>query len=813
MSMKQSRTAMSNRTVLMGTSVLVGLASAFFATLPALAQDAGAMETVVVTGYRASLEDATNAKRASVSFSDSVFAEDIGKFPDTNIAESLNRIPGVTIVREVDGEGVNVQIRGLGTNFTKVLLNGNPISIASTGATDASNTNRQVDLNMFPTELFTQLTVSKSPTADQIEGGAAGVVTMRSMRPFDKPGMQFTYNLQATDKSTTNMAIGKRGTALFSDTEGPFGILIGISGVQSNQMVKGWEDGNAGWNTPNLPGTSANSPSGTTGGDCGTGNTCGQYGGAAWTIPSTVPAGVNVPIPTGYTLASGYTANVVNGTSYFPTNYPVSSGMLYALNPGLAGAGCSTTAPTPTCLNGAMTRLSNALLPRLGRPMFESGTRDRYNTIMSLEYRPTDDLHFYADFIFGRTFNNLNRSDMDWGVRGGNSSTNMIPANLVVQPDWLANTADSGGIGGAVQSGTLYNAVFGLEARPYMEKGDFINVNPGMSWQVTDKLHVDFQMNYSRSHFLRNSPTVMVTSCNSTPPATGIANCPNGAPAGGTVLTFNNASTNSFPQESINLNLNDPNNFEWNLGRVNLSSEKRYTYTDGAHFDVSYGNDNFSVKAGAAYDQVYRIIEAIDDSTQWQNAVCGENPNVFLPGPNTAMPGCTGQTGAPTSASYTQPAYAGYGTGYSAGFPALAYQGSLVPASALQSYLMSGPNGFITVNYKKFLAATNYYTYFNQSWAAVACAPHCNVPNPPFAANANTGGGTGGFAEDNLGFYGQVDGQFDIGNRKLKYDVGVRWVRDAAEYHHADQHDRSAELRTRRYLRRHACRRRPPGWR
>ena len=105
------------------------------------------LETVTVTGFRASLTDSTYAKRVSVGFSDATFAEDIGKFPDTNIAESLNRVPGVTITREVNGEGMNVQIRGLGQNFTKILINGNPIAVASTGPTDATNSNREVDLN------------------------------------------------------------------------------------------------------------------------------------------------------------------------------------------------------------------------------------------------------------------------------------------------------------------------------------------------------------------------------------------------------------------------------------------------------------------------------------------------------------------------------------------------------------------------------------------------------------------------------------------------------------------------------------------
>jgi len=90
------------------------------------------LQEVVVTGYRKSLEDATAAKRESITFSDSVFAEDIGKFPDLNIAESLQRIPGVQLTRDVNGDGVNVSIRGLGTSFTKVLLNNADIAVAST---------------------------------------------------------------------------------------------------------------------------------------------------------------------------------------------------------------------------------------------------------------------------------------------------------------------------------------------------------------------------------------------------------------------------------------------------------------------------------------------------------------------------------------------------------------------------------------------------------------------------------------------------------------------------------------------------------
>jgi TonB-dependent receptor len=188
----------------LGIAIAGILGTAGFASPAAFAQDANPTASattgeeigeVVVTGFRASLQSSTDAKRESVGFTDAIFAEDIGKFPDTNLAESFNRIPGITITRETSGEGLNIAIRGLGTNFTRVLLNDAPVAIASTGRTDSQNANREVDLDMFPTELFSQLTVHKSSDAHTLEGGAAGTVNMRMARPFDKEGGRLAYSI------------------------------------------------------------------------------------------------------------------------------------------------------------------------------------------------------------------------------------------------------------------------------------------------------------------------------------------------------------------------------------------------------------------------------------------------------------------------------------------------------------------------------------------------------------------------------------------------------------------------------------------
>lgn len=692
--MRSSNRSLNLRAVLRSTTLLAGLGAAVVAAAPARAADADTVETVVVTGYRASLTASTDAKRAATNFTDSIFAEDAGKFPDTNIAESFLRVPGVTITREVTGEGVDIQIRGLGSSFTKVLLNGSQVAMSSTGTTDSQNTNREVDLNMLPVELFTQLTVAKSATADTLEGGAAGTVNMRSARPFDNPGMHFTYSVQGMQSSNDHAGLGPRGTLIASDTIGPFGILVGVTGQQYHQYTTGFET--IGWTTPKL--NAAMCPAG----DCNT------IGGGNWTVPATVPNNVT-------------TGGLVPGAT-------VNQALLTSLNPGLT-----------------VEQISNALIPRLGRAMYELGTRSRYNGVVSLEYRPTDSLHFYVDFIGGKLTNNFDRSDIDWVGRNGA----MIPEKL---------TLDANGV---VTSGTFANAQFFLEARPYRESEDFVSINPGMSWQVTDLLNVDFQLNASRSHFFRDSPTVLVI----TPPSSGNAAGVPGPtpPAGGVFVNYANGAGALYPSITSNLDLNNPANFQWNGGRVNIQSEKRYTYTNGAHLNLNWGGDEIALKTGLAYDEAYRNIVGYDNSQAWQNAVCGDNPSVYLPGPNSQPPcqGLNTATPNPTPGGY--PTYPGLGTFYTAGMPAtFTYQGSLIPQSALANYLTPGPAGFISANYAK-IKQDGHYAQFD-------------YPNAPVATGTNTGASAGLVDEKNYGFYAELNGVLHFGERNLRYNAGLRWV-------------------------------------
>src|SRR5688500_17476014 len=144
------------------------------------------IEEVIVTGFRASLADALENKRESNQIIESVSAEDIGKFPDQNIAESLQRLSGVQIDRS-NGQGTKVRIRGLDQNVT--LLDGDIFLTGLELYTQGEGNERQTDsLEGIPSELLGGVDVYKSPTASQLEGGLGGIVNLKTRNPFDLQG-------------------------------------------------------------------------------------------------------------------------------------------------------------------------------------------------------------------------------------------------------------------------------------------------------------------------------------------------------------------------------------------------------------------------------------------------------------------------------------------------------------------------------------------------------------------------------------------------------------------------------------------------
>lgn len=164
----------------------------------AVAQDVVEEEEIVVTGFRASLAQALDIKRDEVGAIDAIVAEDIADFPDLNLSESIQRIPGVAITRDA-GEGRQITVRGLGAQFTRVRINGME-ALTTTGSTDATggnNRDRSFDFNIFASELFNSIVVRKTASADVEEGSLGATVDLRTSLPFDYEGFNLVASAQA----------------------------------------------------------------------------------------------------------------------------------------------------------------------------------------------------------------------------------------------------------------------------------------------------------------------------------------------------------------------------------------------------------------------------------------------------------------------------------------------------------------------------------------------------------------------------------------------------------------------------------------
>ncbi|PTT77609.1 TonB-dependent receptor, partial [Pseudomonas sp. HMWF010] len=174
-----------------------GSAAAQAAPAPAPAAEADQVEEIVVTGYRAALQSALNLKRTSNVMVDAINAEDIADFPDANLAESLQRLPGVSVDRE-NGEGRTITVRGLGSDFTRVRLNGlEALSTAGPSiAGDAANRSRGFDFNTFASELFNALKVQKTASAETDEGSLGATVDLETGRPLNFKGRRLALSLQ-----------------------------------------------------------------------------------------------------------------------------------------------------------------------------------------------------------------------------------------------------------------------------------------------------------------------------------------------------------------------------------------------------------------------------------------------------------------------------------------------------------------------------------------------------------------------------------------------------------------------------------------
>ncbi|MFZ6765550.1 TonB-dependent receptor [Undibacterium sp. Di26W] len=656
--------------------------------------------TVTVSGYRSSLALSANEKYENVGLSDTVFSEDMGKFPDPNIADALGRIPGVKVTRaEIDGEGLNVSIRGMGPAFTRVLLNGAPMASASAGSWGGSiSANREVDMDFLPSELFRSASVYKSQQASLIEGGIAGTVDMRSVRPFDKNGFRSAITLSGNYRDQSGKT-GTTGSGLISNTWdtglGKFGVLVGAAFGDTKYKTEGFQSVDMrNFQLKSFQATAADNPNST--------------GGGSQSTPDTVPSGLALNDLPAY------------ARSILVPGKQIDRAMLLALNPG-----------------ATIQQIDNALMARLGRHLIYEGERKRYGEVVSLQWQPNDKLDVYMDMVFAQKGNKMVYEGMNAGTR----------ANTVIPIGMEFDRSDCT-VGCVLTKATFANTFWSLEYRPMEEKTLFRSFNPGFEFRPNDKWTIDGHVNFTKSTFFRDMPTVLLATTS-----------PN------SVITYDNTVPGQSPTYGANLNINDPKNFGWNqagqgLSGLRMDLYERTNQTKGSRLNVNWGDSSFSIKSGVSYDDIERRYRSYSTADAWMNVACGNNVNYRFFAPNTQIrqPGCDGRS-TPGVITDAATAYPGYGTGSTAGVTTpLTYQGSVVTNAGVPNYAYATNHGFIGVNWPKFAQDTDYQYFRDNIYKGFA-------------------NGSGGYIREVVdAFYTEANGRFNLFDGTLRYNAGVRYA-------------------------------------
>ncbi len=203
------------------------------------------IEEIEVTGIRASLKRAMDTKRDAEGVMDAITAEDIGKFPDTNLAESLQRITGVSIDR-TRGEGSQVTVRGFGPHFNLVTLNGRQMPNSNTDATDFS---RSFDFSDLASEGVASVEIYKSGKANVPTGGIGSTINIKTTKPLEAPGLKATMGIKGVHDTSTEEgdSFTPEISGLFSDTfaDDTIGIALTASrqerdSGENTASVGGW---------------------------------------------------------------------------------------------------------------------------------------------------------------------------------------------------------------------------------------------------------------------------------------------------------------------------------------------------------------------------------------------------------------------------------------------------------------------------------------------------------------------------------------------------------------------------------------------
>ncbi len=467
------------------------------------------VEVIAVKGFRSSVIKAKDIKRDSMVAQDSIVAEDIADFPDLNLADSLQRVPGVAITRE-GGEGRQISLRGLGPDFTRVQVNGMEALGTASSPMDsrgALSRSRAFDFNIFASELFNQIDVKKSYSADQEEGGIGGTVNLRTSKPFDYDGFQGAVTGQLGTNTNTD-STDPRFAGMLSNTWGDFGALASVaySKKESREM---------GYNT--------------------------------------------------------YRWRQVRATN---------------------GISDSVDAD-----DAAQAAAGNVWFARGNRYSVWNNEQERLGITTALQYRPSNDLKFTLEYMYGKLENNRDEHHI---ATGGASSTAL---GRIEELQIVDNNGDLEAVYGRFSNSTIRT-----ENRSDYTESLFNQLTFNTDWQISDNLGVKVQIGTSSAEF--NQPELDKVN-----------------------LTRTGTITTDFTQNrfyGVNTYDFDPTQLDgWSVKDLYFREDYITTDFDNAKVDFDYSFDNGSVLTfGANYKNFKNTGDMREDSGYAENKATPQNNGI-----------------------------------------------------------------------------------------------------------------------------------------------------------------------------------------
>jgi iron complex outermembrane receptor protein len=547
---------------------------------------AAPVESVVVNGFKASLERALDKKRDALDSSDSILAEDIAKFPDLNLSESIQRIPGVALARD-EGEGREIQVRGLNSTFTRVRINGME-AMSTVGGEDSqagTNRGRAFDFNVFASDLFSGITVHKSASADLEEGSLGATVDLTTAHPFDHQGFTLALSGQA-GYADQGGEFNPRFTGLVSDTfmGGKLGILFSAAFDSRNTLQLGFdttrfENDNTQQNAGHTPPLVAG---------------CATVTGAQFNCTATQRFG-----------SVAYNGTPLPGTQPTQTFVAASGGLPNRQTAGAAVGGLPNNYDV----------VNEAFGPRFPRYDYIPNHEKRLGFTNSIQYQPDDatlitlDL-MAADFAVVRQEEYLEANSLSLNQA---AATNSAPTGT---PALLATTLGRGAVN--ILSYTLNPATNNLDAITASNVGlraehrlDHLDTRFGQatldaSHTFSDDFKVHGLTGWSESHHNNPIQTTLTMDYNCTAAtATGgsTANCPGGVAggAGSVAQPFSYDFTQSTRSPGLNFGNVDPTSANgWFLSQIRERTAAVYNSFRTVTIDATYTPTNWLTLQGGA---------------------------------------------------------------------------------------------------------------------------------------------------------------------------------------------------------------------